>query len=135
METNANWESIQGHWNDYKGRVKEKWGKLTEDDLEQIEGRRDRLIGALQQRYGATKDKAEEQVNSFIASAGSWLQEARDKVVDAAEKSKQYLQETSVKDMAKDMGDLVARYPVYSALIGIGVGYLVGRLFTSSNRS
>ena len=50
METNTNWSTIQGHWNDYKGRIKEKWGKLTDLDLEQIEGNRDRLIGMLQTR-------------------------------------------------------------------------------------
>jgi uncharacterized protein YjbJ (UPF0337 family) len=60
-----NWEQIEGHWKQFKGRVKEKWGKFTDDDLDKIEGRRDRLAGKLQERYGIAKEEAEKQLKEF----------------------------------------------------------------------
>jgi uncharacterized protein YjbJ (UPF0337 family) len=135
METNSNWNTIQGHWNDYKGRIKERWGRLTDSDLTQIEGHRDRLIGLLQTRYGIARDQVEQQVNDFISSAQNWLEEAKQKVAEFAEQGKEYFEENSFKDMAADVRDLMVRYPVQSALIGLGVGYLIGRVFTAGNRS
>src|SRR5438105_1336782 len=135
METNTNWSTIQGHWNDYKGRIKEKWGKLTDLDLEQIEGNRDRLIGMLQTRYGMAKDKVEQQVNDFITTAQSWLDDAKQKVSEAAERGKQYFEENNFKDIVADVQELIGRYPLQSALVGIGIGFVMGRILTSGNRS
>ena len=59
------WEKIKGSWNQTKGAVKEQWGKLTDDDLLEIEGRRDQLIGKIQVRYGYTREQAEESVGSW----------------------------------------------------------------------
>lgn len=53
------WEKMKGGWSQTKGAVKEQWGKLTDDDLLEIEGRRDQLIGKLQTRYGITREEAE----------------------------------------------------------------------------
>jgi uncharacterized protein YjbJ (UPF0337 family) len=60
-----NWDQIEGKWKQYSGRIKEKWGKLTDDDLEVIRGRRDQLIGKIQERYGIVKQEAEREVNEF----------------------------------------------------------------------
>lgn len=54
-----------GRWDQMKGRIKEEWGILTDDDLKQIEGRRDRLVGILKERTGKALDVIEEQVRSF----------------------------------------------------------------------
>jgi uncharacterized protein YjbJ (UPF0337 family) len=54
-----NWDEVTGKWNQLKGSVKERWGKLTDDDLTMIDGKRDRMIGKIQERYGITKEKAE----------------------------------------------------------------------------
>lgn len=54
-----------GRWDQMKGRIKEEWGILTDDDLKQIEGRRDRLVGILKERTGKALDVVEEQVTSF----------------------------------------------------------------------
>lgn len=51
------WTQIEGNWNQVKGKVKEKWGNLTDDDLRFMEGRRDRIIGKIQERYGEMKWK------------------------------------------------------------------------------
>jgi len=59
------WEKIKGSWTDTKGVVKEQWGKLTDDDLLEIEGRRDQLVGKIQVRYGVTREEAERQVRAW----------------------------------------------------------------------
>ncbi len=60
-----NWDRIEGNWKQFTGKAKEKWGQLTDDDLTQINGRRDQLEGMLQQRYGYAKDKAKEEVDRW----------------------------------------------------------------------
>jgi len=59
------WNIIEGNWKQFKGRVREKWGKLTDDHLDTIAGKRDQLMGKLQETYGITKDQAEVQVKAF----------------------------------------------------------------------
>lgn len=61
------WEEIAGNWKQFTGEIKERWGKLTDDDLTAIEGRRDKLAGKLQERYGYEKDRAERELEAFIA--------------------------------------------------------------------
>ena len=56
------WDEIKGSWRQQKGRLKEKWGELTDDDLDRINGKRDQLLGFLQNRYGRTKEAAEREV-------------------------------------------------------------------------
>jgi uncharacterized protein YjbJ (UPF0337 family) len=64
-EAVMNWDTVKGQWKQVKGKVKEKWGKLTDDDLEMINGKKDQLVGQLQQRYGYAKDQAEREVDDF----------------------------------------------------------------------
>ena len=59
------WAKFKGSWNQTKGAVKEQWGKLTDDDLLEIEGRRDQLVGKIQTRYGISKEEAEAQVGTW----------------------------------------------------------------------
>lgn len=61
-------DRIQGRWKQLKGKVKEQWGKLTDDDLDVIAGRRDQLLGRIQQRHGLAKDEADRQVGEFERS-------------------------------------------------------------------
>jgi len=63
-----NWDKIEGDWDTLKGKVKEKWAKLTDDDVKLIAGKKDKLVGALKERYGHAKDAAEHEIDSFIAS-------------------------------------------------------------------
>jgi len=63
-----NWDQIEGKWKQYSGKAKEKWGKLTDDDLTEISGRRDQLAGKLQERYGLAKEQAERQIDEFTRS-------------------------------------------------------------------
>lgn len=60
-----NADILRGKWNQIKGKVRQKWGKLTDDDLDKVEGSRDELVGLIQERYGKSKDAAEKEVDSW----------------------------------------------------------------------
>lgn len=60
-----NKDILKGQWTQVKGKVKEKWGDLTDNDLTQIEGHRDQLVGRIQERYGLRQEEAEKQVKDF----------------------------------------------------------------------
>ncbi len=61
-----NWDQIEGNWMQFKGKVRQQWGKLTDDDLTQLKGGRDQLLGVLQQRYGYQKEQAEREVDNWL---------------------------------------------------------------------
>jgi len=63
-----NWDQIEGKWKQAAGTVRQKWGKLTDDDVQVIAGSRDKLLGKIQERYGVTKEEAEKEINNWIAS-------------------------------------------------------------------
>ena len=60
-----NWDTISGQWKQLKGKVREKWGDLTDDELDQIAGKKDQLVGKLQEKYGYTRDQADREIESF----------------------------------------------------------------------
>jgi uncharacterized protein YjbJ (UPF0337 family) len=61
-----NWQQIEGQWDTFKAKVRQKWGKLTDDDLEQIRGKKSELVARLKTRYGDMKDNAEQQVDEWM---------------------------------------------------------------------
>jgi uncharacterized protein YjbJ (UPF0337 family) len=61
-----NWDRIEGNWKQFSGKAQQQWGKLTNDDLDVVEGRRTELVGKIQERYGVAKDEAEQQVDSWL---------------------------------------------------------------------
>jgi uncharacterized protein YjbJ (UPF0337 family) len=65
-----NWDQMEGKWKQFRGSLKEKWGKLTDDDLDYIGGKKDRFIGRLQERYGHSKEEAERHADEYIRSVG-----------------------------------------------------------------
>ena len=60
-----NWDRIEGNWKQFKGKVKAEWGKLTDDDLTMLDGKKDTLIGKIQERYGIKRDEAERRVDDW----------------------------------------------------------------------
>lgn len=66
-----NREQLEGTWNVMKGKVREQWGRLTDDDLDVIHGRVEQLVGAIQQRYGKSYDEAEEEVTDWLDTVDS----------------------------------------------------------------
>jgi uncharacterized protein YjbJ (UPF0337 family) len=69
-----NWDQFQGNWKQVAGKAKEQWGKLTDDDLDVIAGRRDQMVGKIQERYGIAKNEAEKQLSEWQRQASdSWF--------------------------------------------------------------
>jgi uncharacterized protein YjbJ (UPF0337 family) len=62
------WNLIEGNWKQTQGKIKEKWGKLTDDDLTKINGQREQLEGIIQQRYGLAKDMVRKDVDAWLKS-------------------------------------------------------------------
>lgn len=60
-----NWNIVEGNWKQFKGKVKTQWGKLTDDQIDVIAGKRVELAGKIQEPYGITKDEADKQIKSF----------------------------------------------------------------------
>jgi len=70
-ENTMNWSQIEGQWHQISGQAKSMWAKLTDDDLKNIAGKREQLIGKVQERYGILKEEAEKQVHEWIAKFSS----------------------------------------------------------------
>ena len=68
MEDKMDWNRIEGNWKQVKGKVKDKWGALTDDDLDRINGQRDQLEGKIQERYGMAKDMVRKDVDDWLKS-------------------------------------------------------------------
>jgi len=74
-----NWDQVEGKWKQYKGQAKAKWGKLTDDDLDVIDGKRQQIVGKIQERYGISREVAEQQADEFVKT----MKEQNDKVRSA----------------------------------------------------
>jgi uncharacterized protein YjbJ (UPF0337 family) len=67
-DSTMDWNRVEGNWKQVKGKVKEKWGNLTDDDLTAINGKRDQLEGKIQERYGIAKDQIRKDVDTWYES-------------------------------------------------------------------
>lgn len=67
MDHTTNWEQIAGKWKQVRGEAKKKWGELTDDELMQVEGNRDILVGKIQEKYGITKEDVNKQIDEWAA--------------------------------------------------------------------
>jgi uncharacterized protein YjbJ (UPF0337 family) len=115
-----NSDVLEGRWQQLKGEVRSRWGKLTDDDIEKIGGNKDKLIGAVQERYGYIWDEARQMVDRYLDEPGDLKSKATAAL--RAVTSKDNLQKVT-----SDVAELVRRYPIPSLLIGLGVGYLLAR--------
>ncbi len=66
VKFDGNKDILQGKWHELKGQVKQRWGKLTDDDMAKLTGKQEELVGLLQQRYGYAKEQAESEVNAWL---------------------------------------------------------------------
>ena len=67
-EIDMDWNRVEGNWKQVKGKVKEKWGQLTDDDLDKIAGKRDQLEGKIQERYGIAKDQVRKDIDDWYGT-------------------------------------------------------------------
>lgn len=66
-----NWDQVEGKWKQFSGSIKERWGKLTDDDLTTIGGKKDQLVGRIQERYGISREEAHRQLDDYLSTQGS----------------------------------------------------------------
>lgn len=64
-----NWDQVEGKWTELKGKAREQWGQLTDDDLDKVAGKRDQMIGLVQQKYGKAKEEAEREVDDWMSKS------------------------------------------------------------------
>lgn len=140
---------LEGQWKEIKGELKSWWGKLTDDDIEQIAGSKDKLIGVVQQKYGYLYDEAQREIdrrlNEFdekshrLRGVNSAVREkARDvaaTVSDTVASLKAGIEDVlssvgskeTFRNLRTDLVQFVRRYPIQSLLIGFGIGYFLSR--------
>lgn len=104
-----NSDTLQGTWNQIKGSVKQAFGKLTDDDLMQMEGSADRAVGVLQQRYGYTRERAQQEWDSFMqrskSNANSMTNKATEFVQDTANRISNKMDQVADKYSNQDRTD------------------------------
>ena len=74
-----NWDQIEGNWTQFKGKIREQWGRLTDDDIDVINGKREQLVGRVQETYGCLREEAERQVSEFEKKANTFFDKTRSK--------------------------------------------------------
>jgi uncharacterized protein YjbJ (UPF0337 family) len=66
-----NWDQLEGKWKQMKGQLRSQWGKLTDDDIEYIDGKRENLVGRVQERYGIAREEAQKRADEWIRTIGA----------------------------------------------------------------
>jgi uncharacterized protein YjbJ (UPF0337 family) len=153
---------LTGQWEQLRPQLRSWFGRLTEADVGQIGGQKDRLVSLVQQRYGYTRERAQQEVDRRLqehgqkpsgvaarvtgaaqeaasrvtetaATAAARAQEvagaAGAAVTDTAAGAGTYLQDRGVEGLSEDLTGLIRRHPVPALLIGLGIGYVLGRSF------
>jgi uncharacterized protein YjbJ (UPF0337 family) len=153
-------DAFAGQWQQLRDQIRSWWGDLTDADLDKIAGKKDLLIGLVQERYGYARERAEQEVDRRLqeysaqasgvaATVASAAQEVASRVTEtagtAATKAQEmagaaatavtdtvagvgtYVQEKGVRALPGDLAGLIRRYPVPAVLIGLGIGFVLGR--------
>jgi uncharacterized protein YjbJ (UPF0337 family)/ElaB/YqjD/DUF883 family membrane-anchored ribosome-binding protein len=137
------WNRVEGDWKRMKGKVKEQWGRLTDDDLTAIGGRRDQLEGKIQERYGYAKDQVRREIDDWYRSTALATNGDADELADQIEairtdiqsltstvgrianKQLGRAQDTAV-EAARNAEDAIRQNPVSAVAIAVGLGFLFG---------
>lgn len=122
-------DTIKGNWKQLKGKVHSQWGLLTNDEIAQMKGNTEELIGVLQQKYGFGKDKAKEEINKFLKDndlgsfsfdgfdAEAFVQKAVDEFNDYSGEAKEAIEEYASKNLFKSLG--------FAALVGAAIVFFI----------
>ena len=129
-------EELKGQWNDVKGRLMEHWGQLTDDDLRQVEGGTDRLVGAIQQRTGETRKEIERFIERVVDDAGAMSNLGREYAEQAMEAVKDgyHYAGRQTSDLTHRLGRTVSRRPIESILIAAAVGIFAGCAYAATRK-
>lgn len=133
-------EELKGHWNEVKGRLKEHWGELTEDDFSRIEGGADRLVGAIQQKTGATRREVEQVLNRCMEESGMYaaqaMESAQHYAASAADAMHASYDRTAelAEEASRRLVESVRTRPGQAIAVAFGVGIAAGLLLAVGRR-
>jgi uncharacterized protein YjbJ (UPF0337 family) len=136
-----NQQTLQGNWNEIKGKVRSKWGSLTDDDLKVTSGNVDQLIGTIQRKTGEARESIEKFLDSLTAEGASGIGRASEAVRTYAHQAAESVQQTSkqaaesVMDSYHDVEDMVRERPAESLAVCFGVGVITGVVLSLLFRS
>ena len=121
-------EELSGTWNDIKGRVKQEWGNISDDELKQVEGNIDRLVGLIQKKTGEARVEIEKTLRSFSEASSGMLSGASQAVHDATQVVQDYASQASgiAKEQYGRAQDMVRQRPAESVIVSFGTGLLLG---------
>jgi uncharacterized protein YjbJ (UPF0337 family) len=127
-----NEQTLQGNWNEIKGKLRSKWGSLTDDDLMVFNGDVDQLMGTIQRKTGEARESIEQFFKQFSSNGASAISRASETVRDYAQQAAESVQETSkqaaesVREGYADVEELVRQRPAESLAVCFGVGVITG---------
>ena len=119
------WDRIEGSWKELSGKVRKQWGDLTDSEIERSKGKRDELIGIVQQRYGYAKDKARIEVDKWAESLNGGLSTAVRDVADRGRQVQQHLGEVGSNvggAVQRSLKEQPTATLVWAAVIGFALG-------------
>ena len=128
----VNQQTLQGNWNEIKGKLRTKWGQLTNDDVQSFNGNVDQLVGTIQHRTGKTRNEIENDLEDILADGGSVVQKVTGAVKDAAhtagEKAVAAYETVSetVREGYEATEKVIQEHPGKSMAVAFGVGLLSG---------
>jgi len=135
-EVRIDWDRLEGDWKQLKGRAKERWGKLTDDDLTAISGRRTQLEGKIQERYGYAKSQARKEIEDWYRSTEPYLADEIDDIRTEIQSLASSVGRIANKQIgraqvrateaAHDVEAAIIRNPLTAIAIAVGLGFLFG---------
>jgi len=135
-EVRIDWDRLEGDWKQLKGRAKERWGKLTDDDLMAISGRRAQLEGKIQERYGYAKSQARKEIEDWYRSTEPYLADEIDNIRTEIQSlassvgrlANKQIDRAQVRatEAARDVEAAITRNPLTAIAIAVGLGFLFG---------
>jgi uncharacterized protein YjbJ (UPF0337 family) len=135
----VNQQVLQGNWNELKGKIRSKWGQLTNDELQHFDGNVDRLMGLIQRKTGEGRESIERFLNDLTSNGSSAVSQATEAVRDYAHQASDRIQEgkewaaesmrqgyDSMRDQYEEAEEMVRRRPSEAAAVCFGAGVLTG---------
>ncbi|MBI3866303.1 MAG: DUF883 family protein [Planctomycetia bacterium] len=130
----VNEQTLQGHWNEIKGKLREKWGQLSGDDFDRFSGDVDKLVGLIQRKTGAARSSIEDYLEEISEEGASAVSRAASRVRKGVQHAAAAVQETSedamdyVREGYDDAQEMVRQRPSESVMVCFGVGLVAGLL-------
>jgi len=125
-------QELEGHWNEVKGRIQERWGQITENELQQARGDANQLVGVLQQRTGETRREIEDFLEAATAESEGAAARAAETAREYADQASAAMREgydqvaSSVKHGYSEAEGMVRRNPMESVAVAFGAGIITG---------